>query len=78
MDLIKGIRDKDYQIKLKGIVPWINNLEIKNVFKDKDKKKGMGIIDLINGLVEILRLETKELRDAARQTFTPVEPWDEG
>ena len=36
------------------------------------------VTDLINGLVEILRLETEELQDAARQAFEPVEPWDEG
>ena len=32
------------------------------------------VTDLINGLVEILRLETEELRDAAQQAFEPVEP----
>ena len=53
-------------------------MEIKDVFKDKDEEEGAGVIDLINGLVEILRLETKELRDAARQAFKPVEPWDKG
>ena len=31
-------------------------------------------MDFINGLVEILRLETEELRDAAQQTFALVEP----
>ena len=31
------------------------------------------VTDLVNGLVEILRLETEELRDAARQAFEPVE-----
>ena len=36
------------------------------------------VTDLINGLVEILRLEAEELRDAAWQAFAPVEPWDEG
>ena len=36
------------------------------------------VTDLINGLVEILRLETEELRDAAWQAFELVEPWDEG
>jgi len=38
----------------------------------------VGVIDLINGLVEKLRLETEELRDAVWQVFEPVEPWDEG
>ena len=35
-------------------------------------------MDLINGLVEILRLETLEPRGAAREAFALVEPWDEG
>ena len=36
------------------------------------------VTDLINGLVEVLRLETEELWDAAQQAFAPVEPWDKG
>ena len=36
------------------------------------------VTDLISGLVEILRLEAEELRDAARQAFAPVELWDKG
>ena len=35
-------------------------------------------MDFINGLVEMLRLETTELRDAAREALAPVKPWDEG
>ena len=76
--MITGIRNKDHQIELKGTTPWINDLEIKDVFKDEDEKKGISVTDLINGLVEILRLEIKELRDAARQAFRLVEPWDKG
>jgi len=30
-----------------GIVPFINNLEIIKVFKDKDEKKGASVIDFI-------------------------------
>ena len=73
-----GIRNKDHQIKTKDTIPQIDDLEIEDVFKGEDEEEGMGVMDFINGLVEILRLETKELRDAAWQTFTPVEPWDEG
>ena len=40
--------------------------------------QGKGVTDLINGLVEILRLEAVEVRDAAREAFAPVEPWDKG
>ncbi len=53
-------------------------MEIGDVFKDKDEEQGTGIMDLINGLIEILRLETKELRDATQQAFILVKPWDEG
>ena len=35
-------------------------------------------MDLINGLVKILRLEIKELWDIAQKAFAPVEPWDKG
>ena len=58
-----GIRNEDHQIESEGIVPWINDLRIRDVFKGKDKEEGTGVIDFINGLVEILWLETKELRD---------------
>ena len=37
----------------------INNLEMQDVFKDKNKKRGDGVTDLINGLVDLLSLETK-------------------
>jgi len=77
-DLMTGIRSKDHQIKLKGIVFWINDLRIEDIFKDEDKEEGVGVMDLINGLVEILWLETKELQDVAQQAFTPMELWDEG
>ncbi len=46
-------------------------MEINNVFKDKDGEKGIGVMDFINGLIEILRLETEELRNAAQQAFAP-------
>jgi len=31
-----------------GTVPFINNLEIIKVFKDKGKKKGASVMDFIN------------------------------
>jgi len=49
-------------------------LEIRDVFKAEDEEKGAGVIDLINGLVEILRLETKELQDVVQKALAPVEP----
>ena len=53
-------------------------MEIGDVFKDKDEEQGTGIMDLINGLIEILQLEAEELQDIVRQAFEPVEPWDTG
>jgi len=37
-----GINKKD------NIIPFINNLEIIKVFKDKDKEEEVSIMDLIN------------------------------
>jgi len=31
-----------------GTAPFINNLEIIKIFKDKDKKEGASVTDLIN------------------------------
>jgi len=31
-----------------SITPFINNLEIIKVFRDKDKEKGVSVIDFIN------------------------------
>ena len=39
-------------------------MRIENVFKVKDEEEGIGVMDFINGLIEILRLEAKELWDA--------------
>ena len=55
-----GIRDKSHQIELENIIPQINDLKINNVFKDEDEKKKISIIDLINRLVKILWIETRE------------------
>ena len=49
-------------------------MEIEDVFEDEDEEEGAGVTDLINGLVEILRLEIKELQDVVWQAFKPVEP----
>jgi len=34
--------------KENGTAPFINNLEIIEIFKDKDKEEGASVIDLIN------------------------------
>ena len=51
-DLIKGIRNKKgYYIKSGYSIPLINNLEIKELFKDKNRKKGVNVTNLINRIV---------------------------
>ena len=32
--------------------PLVNNLKIKELFKDKDEEKGVGVTDFINQLVQ--------------------------
>ena len=55
-NLIKGIKNKEgYQIKIKYSISLINNLEIEELFKNKDKKKGVNITDLISKIVQVLR-----------------------
>ena len=55
-DLIEGIRNEEgYQIETRYSTPLINNLEIKELFKDKDKKEGVGVTDLISRIVQVLR-----------------------
>ena len=39
---------------LKYSIPLINNLETK-FFKDKDEEEGVGIINLINRIVQVLK-----------------------
>ena len=38
-------------------------MRIGDVFEGKDEEKGVGVMDLINGLVEMLWLEIEELWD---------------
>jgi len=76
-DLIGGIiRNKDYQIELGNTTPLINDLEIQEVFKDEDGERGGSITDLINGLVDILSLETQAVWYAIQEGFNPIELWD--
>ena len=64
-DLIKDIiREEDHQIKSGNTTPLIDNLEMQDVFKDEDKKRRDGVIDLISGLVDLLSLETRAVWDA--------------
>ena len=59
-DLIGGIiREEDYQIESGNTTPLINNLEMQDVFEDENEERGDSVIDLINGLVDCLSLETR-------------------
>ena len=49
-------------------MPLINNLEIKIIFKDKAKKEGVGVIDLIYKAVQVLRENLYWIRISAQDT----------
>ena len=59
--------------------PLINNLETK-FFKNKNKKKGVGITDLINRIVQVLKRDLYWVRISAQdaELMEPVKPWDKG
>ena len=42
-------------------MPLINNLEIRTIFKDKTKKEGVGITDLIYQIIQVLKEDLKRL-----------------
>jgi hypothetical protein len=42
------------------ITPLIDNLEILEIFKDKDKEEGDGIIDTLSIILQLLREELEE------------------
>ena len=51
-NLIKSIRNKEgHQIKIKYSTPLINNLEMEELFKDKNEEERAGVIDLISRIV---------------------------
>ena len=63
-DLIGGIiRNEDHQIESGNTTPLIDNLEMQEVFKDKNGERGDGVTDFINGLVDLLSLETRAVWD---------------
>jgi len=64
-DLIGGIiKEEDHQIESGNTTPLINDLEMQDVFKDKNGKKGDGVTDFISGLIDLLLLETRVVWDA--------------
>ena len=59
-DLIRGIiRNEDHQNESGNTTPLINDLEMQEVFKDKDRERGGSVTDLICELVDLLSLETQ-------------------
>ena len=77
-DLIRGIiRNKKQQIKSGNTTPLIDNLEMQEVFKDKDGERGGSVMDLIYGLVDLLSLETQVVWYAVQEGFNLIELWDE-
>jgi len=60
-----------------GTALFIDNLEIIEVFKDKNKEEGASITDLIRQVLQLLRVELKELVDVAQAMIKPIELCDE-
>ena len=58
----------------------INNLEIKTIFKNKAREKGVGIIDLINRLIQVLKKDLERLAISTQNTglIELVKPWNKG
>ena len=52
---MRGIRDIGYQINLKSNIPLIIDLKINQTFKDKAKKEGVSVTDLILLALQLLR-----------------------
>ena len=80
-DLIGGIRNKEnYQIKTEYSTPLIDNLEIKELFKDEDEEEGVGIIDLISRIIQVLRRDLYWVKISMQKTglMELVELWDKG
>ena len=48
-------------------IPLIKDLEIRIIFKDKVKKEGVGVIDLIYRMVQVLREDLYWIRISARE-----------
>ena len=66
-NLIGGIIKKENQIKNNNSTPLIDDLEISDIFKDKDNKEGNGVTDkLINEVLQLLvqvGLAARQIRD---------------
>ena len=49
---------------------------MQDVFKDKDEKRGDGVMDLISRLVDLLSLETREVWDVWQDGIKLIDLWD--
>ena len=60
---------------LKHSTPLINNLETE-FFKNKNKEEGVGVIDFINRIVQVLRGDLYWVKISAQdaELMEPVEP----
>ena len=57
--------------------PFIDNLEIIKVFKDEDEEEEASIMDFINQVSQLLRVELKELVDIAQAIIEPIKLYNE-
>ena len=80
-DLTAGIRNEEgHQIESGHSTPLIDDLEIGTIFEDEAEEEGVGVTDLINRIVQVLREDLYWIRISVRDAglMEPVEPWDEG
>jgi hypothetical protein len=77
--LIGGIRNnKGHQIESRNATPLIDDLEMRDIFKDEDKEEGDGVMDLISAVVELLERDISRLVVEVREALELVKLWDEG
>ena len=47
---------EDHQIEIKNTISLVNDLKMQDVFKDKDGKEGSNITNLMEEVLQLLRL----------------------
>jgi len=57
--------------------PLINNLEITEIFKDKDEEEEVSVIDFIRQVSQLLKAELKELVNIIQAIMEPIKPYNE-
>ena len=73
-NLIESIRDIGHQINLKSNTPLVKDLEEVQTFKNKVKKEGASIINLILSVLQLLKKDLLAVVDSIKL----VKPWDKG